>query len=170
MADPLARYREKFHEVEDARLAWGIDRSELDGLDMICYRVETPRRYAELRQRFGEMARLLSESEVAGRPIAIFELDTLLEADGYQVRFLELPSPKPNNTYAEGIEHVQFVTREPLEAFLARHPELPFAVGGSEHNVLATLASDQITVKFHDTSISEVVAREENERSTQPLT
>lgn len=72
--------------------------------DTACYRVETIERYAELMCELGATCRLLDESEVAGRLIAVFDSYGALP-----VPYLELPQPKPNNKYREGFEHVQFV-------------------------------------------------------------
>ncbi len=104
----------------------GIDRAELAMLDHIAYRVETIERYDELVRQLSKLAILRGVTEVAGRPIATFEFHDYLQVEGWTIPCLELPAPKEGSPYPEGLEHAEFVVVGSLQAFIARHSELPF--------------------------------------------
>lgn len=137
----------------------GIDRSELAMMDHICYRVETNERYDEVKQKLGERAMLLGETEISGRLIATFECDEPLQACGWQIPYIELPQPKEDSPYPEGLEHVELVTVRSLAQFEAMHPGLPFDHKGMGKTINPELGLKHagISVKFHEQPLGAVV-------------
>ena len=132
--------------------------------DTICYRVETNDRYYELKERLAQAAMLLNEVEINGRLIASFALNEPLDAGSqHYISYIELPQPKKGSDYSEGIDHVQFVTRLPLNQFHIKYQNVPFDTKGlaSELNPLLKLEGEQISVKFHDKHMGAVSALED---------
>jgi len=157
--DNLGDY-ETFIEHIDTELGnLGIRRDELLMMDHLCYRVETNERYQELKRAFQDNgAELIAENQVNGREIATFELKDPIRAGGWTVPYLELPAPKQDAPYAEGLEHAELVTVGGLDKFLQRHSELPFLHKGMNKiiNPEASLKTDRISVKFHEQPLGAV--------------
>lgn len=137
----------------------GISRSELAMMDHICYRVETEERYREVLEKLKEFGTLLGENDVNGRLIATFELDEYLKTDEWTVPYIELPAPKEDSFYAEGLEHAELVVVGGLDRFIARHRDLPFSRSGLSKaiNPEAGLKAEGISVKFHEQQLGAVV-------------
>lgn len=143
-----------------------IDPSDIPILDHLCYRVETIERYEEMKQKLGEIAVKIGESEINERMISIFELHEQLHAGRYRIPYIELPAPKEGSPYPEGLEHAEFVVLGGLENFRQKYekrinfdtrayniedinPELGLKVGG-------------VAMKFHGLAINEVVRIEQH--------
>lgn len=141
----------------------GIDRSELAMMDHVCYRVETIERYKEMFRSLGTLTNMIGEVDVAGRPIATFELDEPLRADGWVVPYLELPAPKEGSPYPEGLEHAELVVIGDVEKFAQHHSDLPFNRKGMDKviNPELGLKTDGLSVKFHEQPLGAVVRIEE---------
>lgn len=150
-----------------------ISRDDLAMMDHVCYRVETVKRYNTLLREFGEHARLLDESIVSGRMIATFEFPEPLEVGGWRVPYLELPQPKENSPYPEGLEHAEFVVVGSLERFQRQYAGLAFDEKGMSKpiNPELGLKDEGMSVKFHEqplgavTRIEQQLARQVAEES-----
>lgn len=145
----------------------GIDRCDLVQCDTICYRVETNERYDTIKNRLAQQEMLLDASQVNGREIAVFSLDEpLVAGQRNSISYIELPQPKPGNEYPEGVEHVQFVTRQNLEAFREKYKEVDFDEKGLANslNPLLRLRTDEVTLKFHDKHMGAVISLERREQ------
>lgn len=142
----------------------GVSRDELSMMDHICYRVETNGRYFEMLGEIARRAILLGESKINGRMIATFEFHEPLEAGGWRIPYLELPQPKEGSPYAEGLEHAELVVIGGLDAFRARHDELPFndAGMGKAINPELGLKAAGMSVKFHEQQLGAVVRIEKS--------
>lgn len=141
----------------------GIDRSELAMMDHLCYRVETDGRYEEMFQRLTEIASHLGSASINGRTIATFELHDYLEVDGWIVPCIELPAPKEESPYPEGLEHAEFVIIGGLERFAEKHAQLPFNRKGmlKDLNPELGLKVNGLSVKFHEQPLGAVVRIEQ---------
>ena len=141
----------------------GILREELAMMDHVCYRVETIGRYNEMLQKFGGSASLIDESEVSGRLIATFEFENPLEVGGWRIPYLELPQPKEDSLYSEGLEHAEFVVIGSLDHFAKKHPELPFETKGMTKPINRELGLKHagMSVKFHEQQLGAVVKIEQ---------
>lgn len=147
-----------------------ISRDELVQCDTLCYRVESNARYDELKHQLASRIAWMDESPVNGRLIAAYGLSEPLAVPGWQlpVRFLEIPQPKPNNKYAEGLEHAQFVTADRLSEFHKTHAELDFDTSGlaNQINPLLELKGD-VAIKFHDKHMGSVIDLEHEFRKVE---
>lgn len=147
-----------------ANINWGLDemgieRDDLAIMDHLCYRVETVRRYVELRRQIGRKARLLGVSQVNGRDIATFEFPEPLETCEWRIPYLELPEPKRGSPHPEGLEHAEFVTAGSLEWFESKYEHLPFTHNGMNKAINPELGLKHagISVKFHEQPLGAVV-------------
>ena len=140
----------------------GIETTDLVMMDHLCYRVETERRYHELRRQIGRTATLLGETEVSGRLIAVFDFPEPLEVGGWRIPSLELPQPKQRSPYHEGLEHAEFVTVGSLDWFQGKYEHLPFTHNGMNKklNPEIGLRHAGISVKFHEQPLGAVVRTE----------
>lgn len=116
-------------------------------------------RYDQVKAELSELGGLISESEVNGRLIAVFELHRRLDSSGWSVSFVELPQPK-TGTETEVVRHLQFVTRTGIESFRAKFPQLDFDDKRNARNRLLEIAADDAVVRFHDKSMGAVIALE----------
>lgn len=146
-----------------ARLAArGVDVSGYE-IDHICWRTASRASYDAVKAALIPHARLLTEADVRGRPIATFLLREPIRAGGRVISLLEVPAPKPGAAYAEGWEHAEIVVGQELASLRARHPTLPFDTSGLAHAgnpELALPLGDGRTVKFHPESLLTVIQRE----------
>ena len=159
MKDIIGDYETFIRNIDTGLKQLGITRDEVSMMDHVCYRVETAERYREMLTECAEIGVLLGESEINGRPIATFELNEYLYAEGWTVPFLELPAPKEGSPYTEGLEHAELVVVGGLERFLKRHRDLPFSYGGigKSINPEAGLKTGGLSVKFHEQQLGAVV-------------
>jgi predicted metalloenzyme YecM len=149
-----------------------IDRSLLSEMDHLCYRVETDVRYRELLKELSQSAELLGETMVSGRPIATFRLADPIATGGWKVSYVELPAPKEDSPYIEGLEHAELVVLGgDLERFLRAHSHLAdvFSRKGMTKilNPELGLKAAGISVKFHKLPLGEVVRLEKLLESEQ---
>lgn len=151
------------HELAE----YGIDRKELVELDHLCYRVESYARYGEMKRNLAQIAILQGETDVQGRPIAIYRLHDWIESHGWQIPWIELPAPKERSPYPEGLEHAEFVVCGDLREFKDRHPGVPFDDKAMNRpiNPELGLKNDRAAMKFHQLNIGAVV---NIERATAP--
>ena len=128
-------------------------------LDHLCYRVETPERYAVLKAELAGLGELLSEKEIGGRPIATFELADPIRFGDRRIPCLELPAPKPGSPYPEGYEHAEFVIDRPFDDFMRSFPHLKFDTKGMHKGVNPEirLIYEGFSVKFHHHSLAYVI-------------
>lgn len=141
--------------------ALGIDVRDCR-LDHLCYRVASQQEYALLKTKFAQIATLLHEARIGGRPIATFKLAKPIEYKNRQIFCVELPAPKTGKTTQTGWEHVEFVIHESFEDFMRRYPQAVFDVSGiaKPHNPEIELVFEDCAVKFHHVALEDLVARE----------
>lgn len=140
-----------------------IDASDLVQCDTICYRVEINDRYDEVKRQLAECALMIDETEVNGRLISVFASKEPLCAGSWSsISYIEIPQPKPGSFYAEGIDHVQMVTRHPLSQFHSTYTNIAFEEKGlaSRINPLLKLSGDEASIKFHDKHMGAVIEME----------
>jgi len=139
-------------------------RSELVQNDTLCLEVSTNEHYEALKTELTGVGRWISEKDINGRLIAILELHEPLPAGRWSVSFLELPQPK-NGTEADGVRHLQFVTRTGITSFRNRFPDLEFSARGNSSNELLEFASEDAVIRLHDKNLGTVI---EMEQAPQP--
>lgn len=160
----LGNYESFISSADTLLKSSGIDRSDIVQCDTVCYRVETNERYDELKLQLASCALMVSESEVNGRDIAVYSLEEpLVVGDWSSISFIELPQPKPDNKYIEGIDHVQFVTRQGLAVFRSKYSGIRFDEKGlaNKLNPLLKLEADGVALKLHDKHMGAVIELEQ---------
>ena len=154
IGDPIVFLDQIFSKLEDIGLA--VDKYELDH---ICFRVKTIAEYKEKKEELNEFGVLLVESMVGGRLISTFKLHEPIVFQERKISLLELPAPKPTHSYPTGLEHVEFVTKEPLQKIVDRYPQYSFQVFGINKKINAdiTLVLGEHCIRFHNQSLEEII-------------
>jgi len=142
-----------------------MDGIDLSGfvMDHICYRVESIERYEVIKKDMEEAGVLLSESDVDGRPIASYKLHKPIVHKKWKIDVIEIPSPKEGKFYPEGYEHAEFVIDMHLAEFMAAYLDLVFDKKNllREINPELTMHYDDYSVKFHRSSLEDVIKAEQ---------
>lgn len=113
---------------------------------------------------FLNFSKLLIESEVNGRPISTFKLNTPIRYKGYFIDLLELPAPKAGKDTIEGFEHIEVVSKNSFKQIIEENPMCSFSTSGlvKDFNQELALNLGTFTVKFHYLSLESVVSFEKN--------
>ena len=122
-------------------------------LDHVCYRVETEQEYITCYNELNQVATLLIEQLIGGRPIATFKLHEPILVSKYnrQVSVIELPMPKSNTFYSSGFEHCEFVITQNLKDFADLH-NVKWDFSGLNKKI-----NSDIRIKFND-SLGKVIS------------
>nr|WP_321458940.1 VOC family protein [uncultured Vibrio sp.] len=99
--------------------------------DHIALRINDIEIAKQAHQAWSQYGKVISQAQINGRPIIVFEFGKVLESRGWKIECLELPYPAEGKIYpTEGWEHVEFVIpshAETADEFLAdikhRYPE-----------------------------------------------
>lgn len=154
IGDPIVFLEDLFSRISDIEL--NVENYELDH---ICYRVGSIDEYKIKKEELASHGELLIESMVNGRMISTFKLHGPIVYKNRKIFLLELPSPKHLHSYASGLEHVEFVTKEPLQKIVDRYPQYSFEVFGIHKKINAdiTLKLGDYCIRFHNQSLEEVI-------------
>lgn len=148
-------------------------------IDHICVRLKEAADVENLKRELEVVGQIISAVNVNGREIMIIQLNKPISLGYWQTHGIELPNPKPNHTYQDGWEHVEFVlssvenTMESVRrAFMDRFPHLnigqlkeaysysedePHADGDQLSNPTIGLKINGVGIKFHANPIQKVV-------------
>lgn len=146
-----------FQELERVN----IDVSDLY-LDHICYRTSNVDEYESLKIKFSLIGKLLIESNVGGRPIATYKLNSAIIYNERKIEVIELPSPKKYRNFSTGFEHVEFVIKDSFDEFRNKNSEVDFdltAINKPNHAELK-LFLNNCNVKFHHKSLEKIIKEE----------
>lgn len=135
---------------------------KIEQVDHLCYRVKTLKDYEAKKLEFNEIGELLIESMVNGRNICTYKLNSPIIFKDKTIPLVELPAPKNSHSYDNGLEHLEFVTKEPLQKIVDRHPHLMFETFGINKKINAdiTLKLGQYCIRFHSQSLEDVIKLE----------
>jgi predicted metalloenzyme YecM len=158
IGDPLVFLDTLFKMIEDIEL----DIIEKLELDHICFRVGTIEEYKNKKEELLAFGELLVESPVNGRLISTFKLREPIIFNSRKIYLIELPQPKNTFTYKTGLEHAEFVTREPLQKVVNRYPQFAFETFGINKKINAdiTLKLGNFCIRFHNQSLEDVIKLE----------
>jgi predicted metalloenzyme YecM len=139
---------------------------KIEEVDHLCYRVKTQADYQAKKTEFNEIGELLIESLVNGRNICTYKLHNPIVFKDKTIRLIELPAPKNSHSYNNGLEHLEFVTKEPLQKIVDRHPHLMFETFGINKKINAdiTLKLGDYCIRFHNQSLDDVIKLEKRGR------
>ncbi len=106
----------------------GVDVRDLF-MDHVSYTCATVEDYVSLKGMFADVASLIDEKEIGGRPIAKFRLNQPItwidpEQQKRVISLIEFPAPKPLVKTVEGWDHAEFVLKEPFIRFIRRYPSM----------------------------------------------
>ncbi len=157
ITDPHVFLEKLFGMIEDIDL--DVDKYFLDHL---CFRVASEAEYQEKKKELINHGELLIESMVNGRMIATFKLHSPIVFKNRKIDVLELPAPKPGHSYQSGLEHVEFVTKDPLQKIVDRYPQYAFEVFGIHKKINAdiTLKLGEYCIRFHNQTLEDVIKEE----------
>lgn len=161
-------------EQLSARLGLDLTALEPDHIAVRCHQNTTAERW---QQGLLQAGTLFSSKQIAGRPIALFELAQPLTLLNWQISVVELPWPGARLYRHEGWEHVEIVLRGAPETLASRalalmsddglsqqgisvKSSLPQGAGERLANPVLAVTDGQITIKFHPWSLQEIVASE----------
>lgn len=135
-------------------------------IDHLCYRVDSLSRYEELKTLFKAFSTKLIESDVNGRPIATFKLNSCINFKNHSIDVVELPAPKPSKPTQEGFEHIEIVCDESFVELEEKYKYLKLDLGGLKKNFNQEFEIDlgERNLKFHHMSLESVIRVEENKR------
>lgn len=158
ITDPQVFLSDLFSKIDDIDL--DVSRYELDH---ICYRVASMEEYSAKKAELLNFGTLLIESMVNGRLISTFKFHEPIEFRERKIFLIELPSPKPGHSYKSGLEHVEFVTKDPLQKIVERYPQYSFEVFGIHKKINAdiTLKLGEYCIRFHNQSLEQVIIEEQ---------
>ncbi len=144
-----------------------------------CVRIKSPDNVTELKESISKIGKIISSATVNGREILIIQLDKPLTVGEWSVYGVELPYPKENHSYEDGLEHVEFVltqtentmdsvrekalemlkdiTLEELKQKYSYSEDEPHAEGDQKPNPTVSIKVDGVGIKFHALSIQDVV-------------
>lgn len=145
-----------------------------DHISVRCNHISTAERW---RKGFMKCGLLLSEKEINGRPICLFDLDQPIIVLAKPVDCIELPYPGSKVYPHEGWEHIELVVPGDPEFFHQNALALlsdrglvtpgidikfsnPKAEGEKLANLTLAISNGAVTIKLHPYSIRKVIANE----------
>ncbi len=136
-------------------------------VDHLCYRVETLNEYEEVKNLLSPLGHLLTEAEINGRPISTFKLHQAIVYKNRSIPMIELPAPKEEKAYKSGLEHLEFVTKEPLQKIVNRYPMVAFETYGIHKKVNPdiTLKLGAYCIRFHNDDLETIIKKENRPKS-----
>lgn len=173
LANDLPRFLHSLYHLAQ-RLGLDLEILEVDHIAVRCHQNTTAERWKQGLLRCGT---LFSEKEIAGRPVALFELAAPLEVGPWKISVVELPWPGQRLYRHEGWEHVEVVLRGDEQTLGARALALmgdegltqpgisikssaPKGEGERLPNPTLAVTDGQVTIKFHPWSLKEIVESE----------
>jgi predicted metalloenzyme YecM len=129
----------------------GFDFSDFVQLDHICYRTNSIGNYDVKKKELSSTGTLVTETQISGRLIATFRLLEPIRYGSWRIDAIELPAPKPDNKYPEGLEHVEFVIFDNFETFLKKYNNHDFDLKSMNRGINPEIALNlgKYSVKFH---------------------
>ena len=133
-------------------------------IDHLCYRVDSLKRYEELKLSFSHFAKLLIESEINGRSIATFKLSFPIIYEHWMIDVVELPAPKLGKTTKEGFEHIEVVSDLSFDELKEKYKNLNLDLNGlnKEFNQELEIKLGERNIKFHHMSLESIIRIEKN--------
>jgi len=164
---------------------FGLDVSCLQA-DHVCWRTGSLTEYTELvsiLRNDPDQFQLLIESEIGGRPIATFALQSpITTTSQHSIHVVEIPSPKESSPYPAGLEHVEFVIGDrtcinpwndeihhqtTLNDLQRTYPNVPWNTKAQKKDINPDISIKFVldgfgtcSVKFHLMALEDVIAAE----------
>lgn len=154
--DPFQGIDEFIKEITNQVESLGINTQDFV-LDHVGYRTETLGRYYEVKDLFLSKSTEIGEVEIKGRPISIWKFNQPLDInETTQVEYFELMAPTENNTFPEGLQHVDFVIPFKLRRLLDMYPKIEWNMNAYNRKIspdLIIVLPEKKSVKFIEMGI-----------------
>lgn len=111
--DVIGDYQAFYRNLTKKIKALGIETSKFK-VDHYCYRTATLTDYQQKKDQLLKFSQKFLENIHHGRPIAKFILRKPLLIDNQRIYVIELPAPKLDTQYSNGLEHFEFVVGKNL--------------------------------------------------------
>lgn len=133
-------------------------------IDHLCYRVDSLKRYEELKKSFSSFGKLLIESNINERSIATFKLNCPIIFRHWMIDVVELPAPKRSKPTKEGFEHIEVVCDLSFVDLQEKYIHLKLDLNGlsKEFNQELEIDFGERNIKFHHMSLESVIRLEKN--------
>ncbi len=125
----------------------------------MCYRTTSLENYEQKKTELHQVATLLGETQVNGRPICTFRLHEPVKHESWRIDAIELPAPKLGATHREGLEHIEFVIYDDIPTFLKKYDGKPFELRAADRGINPEigLSLGDYSVKFHLLNLPTVI-------------
>lgn len=176
------------NSLEILNLKYGINIIEdtnFEEIDHICYRCSTTEQYENLKTKLLSFGNQLIESLIGNRPISIFKLNEPIFYNRFRIDLIELPAPKLNSPYLDGLEHFEIVVcgkgkfsisdmkeKEYLEHWSSKFPHISFDTRALSKDINCDLAisiTDSTSCKFHCFPLNEIIKYEKDNNLIKPI-
>lgn len=158
--DVIGDYASFYKTLTEKVNKLGIDTSRLS-IDHFCYRTSSVKTYQQKKKELFKLSKRFIENIHHNRPISKFILKKPLVVNGQKVWIIELPAPKKNVNYKDGLEHFEFVLGKKFEPFKKKYENLWDGQDDSgKFNQPVFIKFNEGAVKFHERPIDEVVKLE----------
>lgn len=158
----IGDYKLFYKTLSDQIHKLGIDTSNMY-VDHFCYRTSSLESYEEKKKQLLTYSGGFLENYHHGRPVSKFLLKKPLQIDNQKVRLIELPSPKKNVLYKDGLEHFEYVVSKSFNVFKKKYEKLWSGQDNSgQFNQPVYIKFKEGVVKFHEKPLTEVVELEGN--------
>jgi predicted metalloenzyme YecM len=128
-------------------------------IDHLCYRTTDLENYEKIKNDFSKLGDFLIESEVNGRNIATYRLNSPVVYKGYTIPLVEVPAPKNGKPPVEGWEHIEVVIDIGFDELMKKYPEIDFDTKAlsKELNPELVIKFGDCAIKFHHQSLDDVI-------------
>lgn len=133
-------------------------------IDHLCFRTATQDNYISTKKQFESFSKLLIESEVNGRLISTFKLETPIAFNDWEIDLIEVTAPKRGKIVATGFEHIEVVCDLTFDEIKTLYNQCRFDESGlvKDFNQELEVSFDGFAVKFHHVSLESVINLEAN--------
>lgn len=137
-------------------------------IDHLCYRTSSEENYQEMKAVFLKLGTCLVESEINGRMIATYKLNSPIKYKKFVIPLVEVPAPKSSRPTEEGWEHFEVVTDLSFEEIMKRYPNVEFDTSGANkiNNPELRVKLKSGSIKFHHQSLEKVIELELLEKNS----
>lgn len=139
-----------------------IDTSDMY-IDHISLRTSTDEIYKNRKTEITQIAKIINESMIAWRQVSIWKLDRPIKHNNKDIYILEVSAPKANKVYPDTLDHVEFVTKSPLDELINKYTNISREkkwLAREWNQDIEVEFEDWTSVKFHNQSLEDVVKSE----------
>jgi predicted metalloenzyme YecM len=132
--------------------------------DHICWRTSSTENYHASCSAILNYAHKITEADVNGRPISVFELFTPLIWGERLIHLVEIPAPKANKKIKDGFEHIEIVCDETFKHLEKMFSQCQWNKKGLEKNINPEIEIEfeDAAIKFHHHSLKSIIELENN--------